>query len=156
MVVALEIHRIVPVPTPSPAPQFLVVDDNDEHRFLLVKTLLRHFPHALLHECADEESALALAESSAITAIITHRSLGLTGVELVRRLRALNATVPIVMVSGIDRTSAALAAGATRFLLYDEWLRVGLVIGEIMAASDAGSPRREEFGKKPDGEPSSR
>jgi CheY-like chemotaxis protein len=156
MVVALGIHRLVPVPKPSPAPQFLVVDDNDEHRFLLVKTLLRHFPHALLHECADEESALALATSPSLTAIITHRSLGLTGVELVRRLRALNATVPIVMVSGIDRTSTALAAGATRFLLYDEWLRVGLVVGELIASGAARSPMQRDFGKKPDGEPSAR
>lgn len=42
-------------------------------------------------------------------------------------------SVPIVMVSGIDRTQPALAAGADRFLLYDEWLRIGTMVQELLA-----------------------
>ena len=37
------------------------------------------------------------------------------------------------MISGIDRTREALAAGATRFLNYDEWLRIGAVISDVLA-----------------------
>ncbi len=45
-----------------------------------------------------------------------------------KQIRAVDAVVPIVMVSGIDRERAALEAGATSFLSYDEWLRIGSVV----------------------------
>jgi cobyrinic acid a,c-diamide synthase len=57
---------------------------------------------------------------------------------LVRILRAIDANVPIVMVSGIDRRQTALAAGAYAFLHYDEGLRIGTVVIELLA----GVPRR--------------
>jgi CheY-like chemotaxis protein len=109
-------------------PKFLVIDDHDDHRFLLVKTLLRKFPHAAVQECQNGETALELARTEAYAAIV----------DLVRRLRELEPNVPIVMVSGIDRTSAALAAGATRFLHYDEWLRIGTVVTELLKVGAPG------------------
>jgi hypothetical protein len=42
-----------------------------------------------------------------------------------------------VMVSGIDRTDAALRAGATCFLNYDEWLRVGSLVTDLLGRSQA-------------------
>jgi hypothetical protein len=64
------------------------------------------------------------------------------GVEVVRGLRVANPTVPIVMVSGIDRRAAATEAGANAFLLYDEWLRIGTVVAELLGAptDDTSSP----------------
>jgi hypothetical protein len=41
------------------------------------------------------------------------------------------------MVSGIERTGPALAAGADGFMLYDEWLRIGTLVKEIL---DRGRP----------------
>jgi DNA-binding NarL/FixJ family response regulator len=122
---------------PSPL-KFLVVDVHAESRFLLVKTLLRKFPDAIICEHDDAEHALAAVKQRDLAAIITHRTLDVPGVELVAEFRGADSNVPIVMVSGIDREAAALAAGASRFLHYDEWLRIGSVVEELLkrAAGD--------------------
>ena len=39
---------------------------------------------------------------------------------------------PIVVVSGIDRTEEVLAAGATGFLSYDQWLLLGSRVRELL------------------------
>lgn len=114
------------------APTFLVIDDNADSRFLLVKTLMRKFPAAVVQECQRAETATELAQRKGLAAIVTHRTAELGGIALVRQLRLANPEVPIVMVSSIDRQEAALAAGADGFLLYDEWLRIGTVVGNLL------------------------
>jgi CheY-like chemotaxis protein len=123
---------------PSPY-KFLIVDDNPDSRFLLVKTLLRKFPQAILQETQDGESALTLTRSQDLDAVVVHRAAEVDGITLVRTLRDVNRTVPIVMVSGIDRTKTAIEAGATTFLSYEAWLRIGSVVAEILPAR-ADSP----------------
>src|SRR5437870_12549867 len=118
---------------------FLVVDHHNDGRFLLVKCLLRKFPNAIVQEAQDGDSAIEMARRGGISAIVTHRTREYIGVELVGKLRAANADVPIVMVSGIERTAPALAAGADRFLLYDEWLRIGTVVKELINAERPAS-----------------
>lgn len=113
--------------------RFLVVDENTDSRFLLVRTLMRKFPSAVVQECQSGETATTLAGTERLSAVICHRTFEYDGVTLVRLLRHVNADVPIIMVSGIDRSNEALSAGATRFLNYDEWLRVGTVVAEAMA-----------------------
>lgn len=108
--------------------EFLVVDFHSESRFLLVRTLLRKFPGAVIHEADDAEDAFAIARRPNIGAIIAHRTFEMSGIELVRGFRAIDREVPIIMVSGVDREKAALDAGATSFLPYDEWLRIGSVV----------------------------
>jgi CheY-like chemotaxis protein len=118
-----------------PAPlKFLVIDDNADSRFLLVKTLLRKFPSAVVHECQSSAAALTMAKTTDLSAIISHRTTETAGIALLRELRQINATVPMVMVSGVDRRELAVAAGADRFLLYDEWLRIGTVVEELIHA----------------------
>jgi CheY-like chemotaxis protein len=112
---------------------FLVVDHNRESRFLLVKTLLRKYPGCVIHETDDPEQAVTLAQRGGLTAIISHRTSEMLGVELVARFREVDLKVPIVMVSGIERTGPALRAGADCFLLYDEWLRIGTVVEQLLA-----------------------
>lgn len=124
----------------SDPPIFLVVDHNNDSRFLLVKCLLRKFPTAVVQEAQDGESAIEMARRGGLTAIVSHRTTEMLGVELVEKFREANVTVPIVMVSGIDRTKPALAAGADRFLLYDEWLRIGTVVQELIATRVADDP----------------
>lgn len=114
-------------------PVFLVVDFQRESRFLLVKTLLRKFPQAVIRECEDAEQAVQMARTQDIACIVTHRTFETAGAELVRQLRDVDPDVPIVMVSGIDREKAALDAGATSFLSYDEWLRIGTIVDRHMA-----------------------
>jgi CheY-like chemotaxis protein len=119
--------------------QFLVVDDNADSRFLLVKTLLRKFPQALLQECQDSDVALNAARNPNLDTIVAHRAADVDGTTLIRMLRKTNPTVPIVMVSGLDRSGAAAEAGATVFLNYDEWLRIGTVVGDLLSAENAAN-----------------
>lgn len=121
--------------------RFLVVDDNPDSRFLLVKTLLRKFPRAIVQECQSSPAAVATARSERLAAIVAHRSHEDDGVSLARRLRQAASHVPLVIVSGIDRSREVEAAGADAFLNYDEWLRIGTVVADLMAARPAPSAR---------------
>jgi DNA-binding NtrC family response regulator len=125
-------------------PIFLVVDFQRESRFLLVKTLLRKFPRAVVRECEDAEQAVQMARTQDVACIITHRTFETPGADLVRQLREVDPDVPIVMVSGVDRAKAALDAGATSFLNYDEWLRIGTIVEQHMARRDAEEDREGE------------
>lgn len=111
--------------------KFLVIDDHVDNRFLLTRTLQRKYPGAVVTECSTLAAALAQVGRDGIDAVVSHRAGELDGLELVRELRRAAPAMPIVMVSGLDRTRAALTAGATRFLNYDEWLRLGTVMEEI-------------------------
>lgn len=125
--------------------QFLVVDDNADSRFLLVKTLLRKFPQALMQECQDSDVAVSAARNPKLDAIIAHRAADVDGATLIRLLRRINSAVPIVMVSGLDRSAAALEAGANLFLNYDEWLRIGTVVADLLAKEHAAeAPQRSQ------------
>lgn len=117
-----------------PPNKFLIVDDNSDSRFLLVKTLLRKFPQAILQETQDGESAVAIVRSETLDALVVHRAAEVDGLTLIRMLRQAHATIPIVMVSGVDRTHTAIEAGATTFLSYEAWLRIGTVVAELLAA----------------------
>jgi CheY-like chemotaxis protein len=123
-----------------PAPRkFLVVDDNSDSRFLLVKTLLRKFPHAVIQECQDGDVAVELLKTENLDALVVHRAAEIDGLTLIRMLRHANSAIPIVMVSGIDRSKESIAAGATCFLNYDAWLRIGSVVAELLTGSEVKS-----------------
>jgi DNA-binding response OmpR family regulator len=124
--------------------KFLIVDDNADSRFLLVKTLLRKFPQAILQETQDGASAVAIARADTLDALVVHRAAEVDGLTLVRMLREANSQVPIVMVSGLDRTKSAIEAGATTFLSYDAWLRIGTVVSELLASREATAPEVEK------------
>ena len=118
-------------------PEFLVIDDNSDSRFLLVKTLLRKFPTSLVAECQESAVAVRMAGKPGLAAIVAHRASDADGIALIRMLRESNATVPIVMVSGLDRSGAAIKAGASVFLSYDEWLRIGTVVANLLPGEEA-------------------
>jgi CheY-like chemotaxis protein len=111
----------------------LVIDDNPESRVLLTKTLLRKFPQLMVLECADAGSAVRTADEEELDVIVLHRTADVLGVDLILMLRRVSDRVPIIMVSGIDRSTEALAAGANFFLSYDEWLRIGTVVAELLS-----------------------
>ena len=120
-------------------PNFLIIDHNPDSRFLLVKTLLRKFPESGLNECADADTAVEILRREPIDAIVSHRTIEVDGITLIRTLRAIKPEVPIVMVSSVDRTTAALEAGASRFLNYDEWLRIGSLVEVLLHSGAAGA-----------------
>ena len=131
--------------------RFLVVDYYRDSRFLLVKSLLRKFPEAVIDEVEEGEQAIEIARTQELTAIVTHRTREYFGTELVEKFRAVNDRVPIVMVSGIERTGPALAAGADRFMLYDEWLRIGTLVKELLETGRTPRVVHLEIGNR--GEP---
>lgn len=113
--------------------RILIVDDVDENRFLLSKTLLRKFPGSAITECEDSSTALAMAKADVPSVIITHRAHDLDGISLCRELRAANRNTPIIMVSGRESCPEAVEAGATAFLNYEAWLRIGTVVEEVLS-----------------------
>ena len=121
--------------------KFLIIDDNADSRFLLVKTLLRKFPEAILQETQDGESALAMVQTEGLDAVVVHRAAEVDGLTLIRMLREAHSTMPIVMVSGIDRAKTSIEAGATTFLSYDAWLRIGTVVAELLDQKNSAPPR---------------
>jgi CheY-like chemotaxis protein len=139
----LALNPNAPADSFMPAPlRFLVVDEDNDSRFLLEKTLLRKFPGAVVQGCRTADAALATARTDHLAAIVTHRTSEMAGADLVREFRAINAEVPIIMVSSIDRREAAATAGATCFLLYDEWLRIGSLVEELL---QKGPPSPRSF-----------
>jgi DNA-binding NarL/FixJ family response regulator len=127
------------------AATFLVIDDHAESRFLLTKTLSRKFPHASILETDSAEQAFTLIRSGEITVVVCHRTFDIPGLDLIGEFRAAGFRMPILMVSGIEREEAALAAGANAFLHYDEWLRVGTVVESLLKPDEAITPSAEEI-----------
>jgi len=85
-------------------------------------------------ECTTRESALEESQDLRLSAIICHTVTGMSGLELVPQLRKLRPEIPIVLVANVDREAEAMAAGANRFLRFEEWLRIGTILEELMAA----------------------
>ena len=111
--------------------RFLVVDDNADARSLLTRTLLRKFPQSLITECGDATTAVLTARSEKLDAIVVHRAGEITGLELVSMLRKIAPHLPVVYVSGIDRSVEAQEAGASAFLNYDAWLGLGTLVAGV-------------------------
>jgi DNA-binding NtrC family response regulator len=126
-------------------PAFVVIDDIDENRFLLTKTLLRKFPGSFIVECQDSSGAFNAIAAHRPAVIIVHRSSDLDGLSLIRELRRRDAATPIIMVSGRDTYPEALSAGAEVFLNYDAWLRIGTVAEEILTSKSAKPVTQSPF-----------
>jgi CheY-like chemotaxis protein len=120
--------------------RFVVVDDNADTRFIVVRSLTKTFPGAIVQESWDSQSALDYASAAGVTAVIVHRTTEMTGIYFVQALRKQNPNVPILMMSGIDRSHAALAAGANRFLAFDLWQQVGMVMAEMLPGTQPSVP----------------
>lgn len=114
--------------------KFLLVDENADGRSLLARTLHRKFPQSLTLECIDADTAVTTARNEKLDAIVIHRA-DLPGVDIIRLIRSISPDVPILAVSGFDRSKESTAAGATRFLNYDEWLLVGTVVAEMLGVA---------------------
>lgn len=122
---------------------FVVIDDNADTRFIVVRSLSKTFPGATIDECWQAQPALDAAGAPRVSAAVIHRTMEMTGLYFTQLLRKTNLTVPILMVSGVDRTPAALAAGANSFVPFDQWQRIGLTIAEMIGVQPAVTPVAE-------------
>lgn len=79
---------------------FLIVDDDEDARFLTRHALEKAFPGAEVIACATSEEALESAASRVFDGVITdHHLAAAEGAGLVRELRARGVACPIVMVT---------------------------------------------------------
>lgn len=97
---------------------FIIVDDEEDIRFLIRRVIARLYVSARIFEAANGQEALKLYEShGADLMIIDHQIPLLDGLSLVRYLRAQNVTIPMVMISNNPQIEeVAVSAGATRFM----------------------------------------
>ncbi len=100
---------------------------------LLTKTLMRKYPECAVIECQNGDTAIGLAAKEPLAAIVVHRTFEYDAEALVGLLRRVNATVPIVAVSGYDRSAQVRAAGADVFMNFDGWLQIGNVVADAIA-----------------------
>jgi CheY-like chemotaxis protein len=97
---------------------FLLVDDDDDTRYLNRRALLRAFPQSVVLEATTVDDALAKASGVELAAVVTDHHLATgTGADFIAALHAAGAQCPIVMVtSSCDPKVAERAreAGADR------------------------------------------
>lgn len=130
-----------------PIPEFLIVDDHLENRYLLAKTLNRKFPGALIVECQDSTAAVTAVRRPSLTAAVVHRTTDADGLAVLELLRKANATLPILYVSGFNHREEAFKAGASAFLNYDAWLRVGTMVEEMLKTGNSRSAFADRDGE---------
>lgn len=115
-----------------------MVEDDADGEFLIGHALKRRFPGAAVRACRDADDAVSVARSrSDWLGFVVHRALDLDGIGIVRRLRAINERAIVVMVSGRDQRAAALAAGASHFIRYNDWSGLGALFDSSDETSSA-------------------
>lgn len=98
--------------------QIMVVDDESDMR-LALKNVLSAAGHDV-EEAADGPTALARVEKGGLDAVLLDMRLpGMDGKEILRRLRALNASLPVIMVTGygdVDSAVDVVKLGASHYI----------------------------------------
>lgn len=113
--------------TPSPH-YILLIDHNPDTRDLVTLTLRKKFPAAKIVQHDGVEATLAAVRAQQADVIILHRTVEEIAVAMVSMIREINPTVPVIVMSGIDRSEEVLAAGATGFLNFAELSLLGNVV----------------------------
>lgn len=113
---------------------FLIVDDDADSTFLARRNLLTVFPQAAVVQVQTGQAALEALSHQEFTAIVTdYRMPWMDGLTLVRKIRAMNIHVPIIMRTAMeDLEEQARAAGVDYVLPWFRWRELGEVVKEIM------------------------
>jgi DNA-binding response OmpR family regulator len=100
------------------APRILLVDDNDMVRTMLTRILINLYPKACITSVDDGMEALTHCATEAFDVLIVDgRMTPLSGVDLIRTVRANGLTCPIVLMSMDTSLQAAVEeVGANAFL----------------------------------------
>jgi CheY-like chemotaxis protein len=98
--------------------RFIVVDDEAIICRFIARVIALNYPDAIIITTSNGEAALREYEQHGADMIVTDRIMPqMDGLVLTRSIRAQDAGIPIVLVSGSgDRPPEAAATGATRFL----------------------------------------
>ena len=88
-------------------------------------------------QCEEAGGALVALATNEIDVTVLHRTFELDAVSLVTAIRQVTKDMPVIVVSGVDRSAAVTAAGATAFMNYDEWLMLGAVVENALKEKKA-------------------
>ncbi len=111
------------VPTTTPGPRILYVDDDDSLLFL-ARRLLRKAGFEVV-TCRNPDEALRQVrdEAQRFDLVVTDVNMpGMSGIEMARELRALRADLPIVLISGhvTPRLRSDADAAGVREIVYKQ------------------------------------
>jgi CheY-like chemotaxis protein len=101
------------------ARRIILADDDPHARLVVARVLQRAYPLAEIVATSSGAEALRVYGEQGANALVLDYAMppGMTGVDVVRALRARNDPVPIIMLSGDSGVQpAALQAGATHFI----------------------------------------
>lgn len=96
----------------------IIADDTDSVRGLVARVVARTYPAVRISAVTDGQDAFDIFQSEGAHLLITNNDMPrLDGIALVQHVRAINATLPIIMISGnAAMFSAAMVAGVTSFV----------------------------------------
>ena len=117
----------------------LLVNDEEDGLYLLDHAVKREFPGVETIACRSATEALACLLRRHVDAVITdNRMPEVTGLELVRTIRATNARLPIIMLTGSDeKRHEALAAGVSAFISGGNWTDIRRQIRQTIESAAA-------------------
>jgi hypothetical protein len=111
--------------------KFLVVGHSRDNAVLIIRALSRKFPLCDIVQLNKTSEAIGLLSTKHVDAIVVHRAVVSDTVETVSVLRTIS-RAPIIALSGADRRNAILAAGATAYLNFDEWMLLGSIVANAL------------------------
>lgn len=95
----------------------VIADDEDDVREFLLRAVRRYAPQAEVTAVEHGAAALEMIRQRGCDLLITdHRMPVMTGIELLRTVRELEPSLPVVIISAdVTAETAAIAAGVTAF-----------------------------------------
>jgi CheY-like chemotaxis protein len=120
--------------------RFLIVDDDADSTFLARRNLQSVFPSAVVEHVQSGPAALELLREQEFTAIVTdYRMPWMDGLTLVRKIREMHLSTPIVMRTAMENLeNAAQEAGVDYVLPWFRWRELGEVVKELLHCSTPG------------------
>src|SRR6266545_2179064 len=96
----------------------IIADDDAAVRTVITRIVKRTYPAVIVSAVSDGMDALLVYDQQGADLVITNQTMRhLSGLDLIAALRARQATIPIILISGDSaHEQPALAAGATLFV----------------------------------------
>lgn len=95
------------------SPAFLIVDDNQPLRDILVRVIRKAAPHAVIQEVASVRDALQVLQAHLFAVVIVdHRLPDGDGAKVIRWVRTHNVPTTIIATSGLNVEQEMQAVGA--------------------------------------------
>ena len=136
-----QLKRDTQMTTISKFQRFLLVDDVAENRFLISKALLKHFPDAVILQCQDSSTAMAMIRKEQSSMAIVHRSRDIDGTTFVNLVRRCDSSMPIVLLSEDRPVPDPVKCGASAVVSWDAWSTIGFVCADIIADTEQRHPK---------------